>query len=353
MSDQVDVLVVSLGTTRGLRLADAQLVDMLREAGASVAAVSTRIGVTNALRRAYPVNDAVEAIAARRAFIAASRRYRPRAVVFSTTTAALFVGDPGVPFAVWLDSPARLNRPGVASTPLHALERRQLARARVLMPHSPGAVEALPVGSAPTVLVPPPIPAAPPAADTREPFAIGYTPDPKAKGLALLCAAWEEAELPRARLVIAGIEAERARAFLERRGLRLPAGAELAGMLPQPSFRDLLSRARVFVSAAEWEDFGIAPLEALDRGAVLVGARGGGPFPGLGIARALAPSFVADDRDAGSLARALEAAFAAPDDQLAAYRVAARQTLAPYRPEASIRRLREEVLPALLGAPRR
>ena len=34
-----------------------------------------------------------------------------------------------------------------------------------------------------------------------------------------------------------------------------------------------------FVSAAEWEDFGIAPLEALDRGAVLVCAPAGGPFP--------------------------------------------------------------------------
>jgi len=352
VSDRVDVLVVSLGTTRGLRLADAQLVDMLREAGASVAAVGTRIGLTNALRRAYPVNDVVEAVATRRALASALRRHRPRSVVFSTTTAALFAGDPGVPFAVWLDSPARLNRPGVASTPLHALERRQLARARVLMPHSPGAVEALPVGSAPTVLIPPPIPAAPPPADTREPFAIGYTPDPKAKGLALLCAAWEQAEVPGVRLVIAGIEPERAIEFLARRGGRLPPGAELAGILPQPSFRDLLSRARVFVSAAEWEDFGIAPLEALDRGAVLVGVRGGGPFPGLGIARALGPSFVAEDRDAGSLARALEAAFAADDATLAAYRAAARQALEPYRPGASVRRLREEVLPALLGEPR-
>ena len=76
----------------------------------------------------------------------------------------------------------------------------------------------------------------------------------------------------------------------------------------------------MFVSAAAWEDFGIAPLEALDRGAALVGAPGGGPFPGLAIARSLAPSFVAEDRDAASLARALEAAFAADDAVLAAYR---------------------------------
>jgi len=348
-----DLLLVSLGTTRGLRLADAQLVDMLREAGASVAAVGTRIGMTNGLRRAYPVNDMVEAIAARRALATASARYQPRAVVFSTTTAALLAGDPGVPFAVWLDSPARLNRPGAASLPLHALERRQLARARVLLPHSPGAVEALPVGSAPTVLIPPPIPAAPTASDTREPLAIGYTPDPKAKGLALLCAAWEQAAVPGARLVIAGIPREGAVEFLARRGAGLPAGAELAGMLPQPAFRDLLARARVFASAAAWEDFGIAPLEALDRGAVLVGAPGGGPFPGLAIARSLAPEFVAGDRDPSALARALEAAFAAADDRLAAYRLAAREALEPYRPEASVKRLREEVLPALLGEPQR
>ena len=351
-----DLLLVSLGTTRGLRLADAQLVDMLREAGASVAAVGTRIGMTNALRRAYPVNDAVEAVAARRALATGLRRERPRAVVFSTTTAALLAGRVEVPFAVWLDSPARLNRPGLASLPLHALERRQLTRARVLLPHTPGAVEALPVGSAPTVLIPPPIPAAPVVSSDeagREALAVGYTPDPKAKGLALLCAAWEQAGVPGARLLIAGIEHERAIEFLARRGAGLPAGAELAGMLPQASFRDLLARARVFISAAAWEDFGIAPLEALDRGAVLVGAPGGGPFPGLAIARSLAPSFVAEDRDPGSLARALESAFAADDATLAAYRVGARRALEPYRPEASIRRLREEVLPALLGVPPR
>jgi Glycosyl transferases group 1 len=349
VNERVDVLVVSLGTTRGLRLADAQLVSMLREAGASVAAVATRIGLTNALRRAYPVNDVVEAIAARRAFGSAFRRHQPRAVVFSTTTVALLVGSPDVPFAVWLDSPARLNRPGRASLPLHLLERRQLARARVLMPHSPGAVAALPLGSAPTVLIPPPVPTAPTPSDARNPIAVGYTPDPKAKGLALLCSAWEQAELPGARLLIAGIEPERVRGFLERHGLRLPACAELVGMLPQPAFRELLARTRVFVSAAEWEDFGVAPLEALDRGAVLVCAPGGGPFPGLGLARSLAPEFVAADRDARSLARALEAAFAADDSILAAYRVAGRNALEPYRPEASVRRIQEEVLPALLG----
>lgn len=347
-----DLLLVSLGTTRGLRLSDAQLVAMLREAGASVEAVATRIGWTDRLRRGYPVNDVVEAVAARRALATGVRRDRPRGLVVSTTTAALLIGDPGVPFAVWLDSPARLNRPGALNTPLHWLERRQLARARVLMAHSPGTVAALPPGAAPAVLVPPPVPAAPRGGrdpNLREPLAVGYTPDPKAKGLGLLCAAWEQAALPGVRLLVAGIEPERARAFLTRRGIPLPAGAELVGMLPQPEFRALLSRALVFVSAARWEDFGIAPLEALDRGAALVCAPAGGPFPALALARSLAGEFVAADRTPRSLAGALQAAFAASAQRLAAYRVAARAELEPYRPEASVARIRAEVLPALLG----
>jgi len=347
----VDVLVLSLGTTEGWRRADRAMVGMLEQAGASVAIAGVRIGAAGRLRRGYPVNDFVEGIASRRALATAIERHRPRAVVFGSTTAALLAVVPEtVPFAVWLDSPARLNRPGVLNLPVHLLERRQLARARLLLAHSPGTVDALPAGAAPSVLVPPPIPVAPPSSDSRERFAVGYTPDPKAKGLAPLCSAWERASLPGVRLLIAGIPPERARAFLERRSIDLPAGAELVGMLPQAEFRELLARALVFVSAAEWEDFGIAPLEALDRGAAFVCAPAGGPFPALALARALAPSFVAGDRAPASLAAALQAAFDTPAERLAAYRVAARAALEPYRPEASVARIRDEVLPALLGS---
>ena len=350
MSDRADVLVLSLGTTRGLRLADAQLVEMLREAGASVAAVGTSIGLTNALRRAYPSTT-------RSRRLRRGARWPPRypgtgrgpCVLHHHGGAARRRPRRAVRRVARLAG--RLNRPGIASAPLHALERRQLAAARVLMPHSPGAIEALPVGSAPTVLVPPPIARAPAPADAREPLVIGYTPDPKAKGLALLCAAWERAGLPGARLVIAGIQPERAveswpaEAVACRRGGAR--GDAAAAVVPGAAFASPRVRQRGRVGGLR-----IAPLEALDRGAVLVGAAGGGPFPGLGIARGLAPSFVAADRDPGSLAGALEAAFAADDAQLAAYRVAARAALEPYRPEASVKRLREEVLPALLGDPR-
>ena len=70
-----DVLLLSLGTT--LRLARggrAVRSTSLRRAGASVAAASVRMGATGRLRRAYPVTDMVEAIAARRALRAAIER---------------------------------------------------------------------------------------------------------------------------------------------------------------------------------------------------------------------------------------------------------------------------------------
>ncbi len=350
MSANAEVLLLSLGTTEGLRVADAQLAWMLEQAGASVAVLGTRIGATDRLRRGYPVNDIVEAIAARRALEAGLRRHRPRAVVFSTTTAAMLAGRPEAPFAVWLDSPARLNRPGRRNAVLHLLERRQLARARLVLLQSPQAAAALPASASPSLVVSPPIPPAPShiGAGSREPLVVGYTPDPKAKSLALLCAAWSATNAPGTRMIVTGIPPARAHAFLQRRGLSLPANLELAGMVPQAEFRALLGRARAFVSAARWEDFGLAPLEALDGGAALVCAPAGGPFPALAIARDLAPQFVAADRSPRALADALEAALATRESELAAYREAARARLAPYRLEATVKRLRDDVLPVLL-----
>jgi hypothetical protein len=348
VTSRPDLLLLSLGTTMGLRIADAQFAALARQAGASVALAGVRIGLTDRLRRGYPVNDLVEAIAARRALDAALHRHAPRAVVLSTTTAALLARTPGIPFAVWLDSPARLNRPGHRNAPLHLLERRRLAQARLVLPLSPAAADALPAGSAPSVVISPPLQPSPPRTGPSEPLVVAYTPDPKAKDLELVCRAWEVTSAPGVRLVVTGIPAGNARAFLARRGMSPPPGVELAGILSPAEFGSLLSRARAFLSAARWEDFGQAPLQALDRGAALVSAPAGGPFPALAIARDLWPAFVAADRAPRSLATALEAALRAAEPELSAYREAALQRLAPYREAAQVQRLRDEVLPRLL-----
>ncbi len=345
-----DLLLLSLGTTRGLRIADAQLGEMARQAGATVEVIGTRLGALGRLRRGYPANDLIEALAARRALRAALDRARPRAVVFSTTTAALLAAQElTVPYAVWLDSPARLNRPGLRNAPLHRLERRRLAAARLVLTQSQEAIAALPRGAAPAVVVPPPIEIPPPRTMRSDPLVVAYTPDPKAKDLELVVRAWREVSHRRAQLAITGIDPVVARAYLARVGLpELPPRVQLTGMLAPGDFARLLGRARAFLLSARWEDFGIAPLEALARGAVLTGAVGGGPYPALAIGRALAPRFIARDRAPVSVAGALDAALGADARELGVYQAAARERLRPFRQRVTVKRLRDEVLPRLL-----
>jgi len=345
----VDILLVSLGTTRGLRLADAWLVALLREAGVSVAATRTSFGLADRLRRGYPANDLVEAIACRRALRAARSRHRPHAVILSSTTAALLAGDRGVPFAVRLDAPAALNRPGALTAPVRALERQSLTRARLVLATSAAGAAALPPGSAPAVVVPVPIESAGEASAGRGRVAVAYTPDPQAKGLDLLAAAWAQAGLDDARLDVFGLDPEKGRRHLERSGVPEPAGLCWRGSVAPEAFRDALRGARTFVTAARWEDFGQAQLEALSDGAVLTTLPSPGPFAALALARELSPELVAEEGTPAALARALRAAFALPDEHLEIYRSAAQPLLAPYRPGAVARTLRDDVLPVLLG----
>jgi hypothetical protein len=255
----------------------------------------------------------------------------------------------GLPYAIRLDAPARLNRPGVHNAGLHALERRALARARLVLPWSRAALDALPDLAARAIVVPPPVaPSGEPAAE-RERLAVAYTPDVKAKGLDVVCAGWAEAGLDDARLLVFGVERDRAIAHLQRVGVPPPAGVEFLGKTPASEFRAALRRARAYVGGARWEDFGMAPLEALADGALLVTVPSGGPFEALALARRLAPELVAGTVAAEPLAAALRAAFALPDEEVERYRAEAARLIERFRPEAVQRAVKEEVLPALLG----
>jgi hypothetical protein len=341
-----DVLLVSLGTTRGLRVADAAFVDQVRRAGASAETVAVRIGALDRLRRGYPVNDLVEAAAARRA-VRGGLRSEPRAVVFSTVTAAMLAPRLQVPFAVRLDSPASLNRPGARNAPLHGLEQRALGRARLVLPWSGAALAALRAATSRAVVLPPPIVPSGAAADERERLAVAYVPDPKAKGLSLLCDAWAKAAVPDARLAVYGLERDRALRHLARFGPAEPDRVEWKGQVPADEFRTALRTCAAFVHSAVWEDFGQAPLEALADGALLATVPSGGAYEALAPARELAPELVAADLEPDSLAASIRAAFAM---DAAAYRERAAALLAPYRPEALEETVRERVLPVLLAS---
>jgi glycosyltransferase involved in cell wall biosynthesis len=346
-----DLLLVSLGTTLGWRVADQRFLEQVKGAGASADAVAVRVGWTGRLRRAYPVNDLVEMTAARRALNAALRVRRPRAVVFSSSTAAMLAPALEVPYAVRLDCPALLNRPGRRNAVLHALERRALRRARLTLPWSETGRAALPPGAAPAVLVPPTVEPSGPGADERGPLAVAYVPDPKAKGLDVVVAGWAAAGLAGdgARLRVYGLDPTWGRAHLERSGVPEPPGIEWPGMVPASNFRAALRHARALVAGARWEDFGQAPLEALADGALLATVPSGGAFEALRLARQLDPSLVAPSLEPVALGRAIRAAFELPDASVRDYRSRAAEMLRPFRAEAVQDTLAREVLPRLLG----
>ncbi len=346
-----DLLQISLGTTRGLRIADGWFARLAAQAGISVDTVGVRLGASTRLRRAYPVTDLVEAISARRATASAVKRLRPRAIVFSTTTATLLADDPGVPYAVRLDSPARLNRPGARNSSLHVLERRKLAGAALVLPWSRVAAASLPEDAAPVVVVPPPVSIAENqmAPGRRDRLAVAYTPDPKAKGLDLLCRAWTLAAVPDARLEVFGIDRGRALRHLRRTGVIEPPNISWAGSVPPGDFHATLARSQTFITSARWEDFGMTQLEALALGAVLVCTATEGPFEAGAIARELNPALVAANQTPQSLASCLSEAFKLDASAADAYRDGAYSRLERYRPATIARTIAEQVLPVLLG----
>jgi glycosyltransferase involved in cell wall biosynthesis len=337
----IDIALVSLGTTPGLRRSDEAFAGLVRAAGATCQVVPVRVGAARPLRRNAPTTDLVEALAARRA----ARGVEARAMVFSTITAALFQ-RPSVPFGIRFDATAALNRPGPGGAWQRVRERRVLERADLLMPVSRGAADAAEALGRTLVRVPIPVEPIEPA-PVRDVDAVAYSGGQRKRGLDTICAAWAEAARPGARLVIGGGSPERGRRLLREAGVPEPPGVEWAGELERAGWLDLVRRARVFLNGSTWEDFGIAAMEALSAGTPLATVPTPGSFEALPLARELAPELVAGDVSAPALADALRAALALDDGARARYRERALELLRPYRADAVGRVVSERVLPAL------
>ncbi|HWI06014.1 MAG TPA: glycosyltransferase [Solirubrobacteraceae bacterium] len=325
-----DVLIVSLGSTAGLRASDAELAGALRRAGAIV-----EIAAANAPRavRTYALTDLGWARAARAAARAGIAAHDPRAIVYSSVTAALLWPRPG---AIRYDAPAAANRPGRHGAWQRPLERRRLAAAPLLVAVDPGTIAETPRPHAEAIVVPIPVERSAPAAGAaRDVAAITYAANPHKKGLDRVLAAWDRARSEGEQLVVAGAE------------LRIEApGVRVAGRLAAADYRALLRRARVFVAAPRREDYGIAQLEALADGCVLVTTAAPGPYAALPLARALDARLVVErGDDAEALARALRLAL---DDAAAGYADRAAAAIAPFRRDAVDALVRDELLPRLL-----
>jgi glycosyltransferase involved in cell wall biosynthesis len=335
----MDVLIVSLGSTQGLRMADEQLRDSLERAGASVA-----IAQADPPRpvRTLMLTDLAWARAARAAAqkALAAIEGAPRAIIYSSTTAALLGPRPG---AIRFDATSAGNRPGWDGLWQRPLERRRLDQAPLLLPWSEGALSEIPGGSpaTETLELPVAVESSGPAESVRDIAAVTYGANPTKKGLARVIGAWRRVrgDRPGEELLIAGVtERKLTAASLVGVGEE---GIRVVGELPREEYRALLRRARLFVCAPRREDYGIAQLEALADGCLLVSTPAPGPYAALEIARRLDPRLVGEDLDS-ALRCALE-------DPLAGYAERARAAIAPFSTRAIDGLVAEELLPRLLA----
>ena len=279
--------------------------------------------------RTFPLLDLAQARAARRAARAGIAAHRPRAVLYSTTTAALLWPVPG---AIHFDAPAAGNRPGRHGVWQRPLERQRFAAAPLLVAQSAGALEEAPGSHRDEALVIP-VPVEPSGApgEPRDVAALTYAADVHKKGLDRVLEAWSVARREGEELVVAGTESA-----------TQPEGVRFAGLLPRGDFRALLRRARVYVTAPRREDYGLTQLEALADGCQLATTPAPGPYAALPIARELDERLVTDD-----LAPALRAAL---DEPRADYADRARSALVPFRRGSVDALVAQQLVPRLLDA---
>ena len=114
--EPIDVLLVSPGTTAGWRRVDSDFASLLTDLGLSVATATTEFRIARHLRKTMALTDLAEAAAMRRALGKALRRYRPRAIVYSSPQAAMLQSKRRLKGAgVRFDAPIRqeAGRPGM------------------------------------------------------------------------------------------------------------------------------------------------------------------------------------------------------------------------------------------------
>ena len=330
-----DVLVVSAGNTAGWRAAAIELTASFARAGAAVEMVSAE---PSPPVRTFALTDFMEARAAREAARHGIDAHDPRAIVYCSITAALLWPAPG---AIFLDSIAAENRPGRHGVWQRRVERRRLHQSPLVLAWTRRSLDSLKGPRPEMVVTPVPVEVAPASRGTRDLPAVTYAGDPVKRRLATVLDAWARARRADERLVVAGLS-EGARQRVPGLDSRLGReGVELAGRLDPKGFRELLGRARVLIAAPRFEDYGIAALEALACGCMLVSTPSPGPYPALELARELDPRLVDDDL-AGAIRLAL-------DHPVPGYAERAGHLLEPFSREALDRAVGEDVLSRLLS----
>ena len=172
-----DVLLVSLGSTPGLRASDEAFAELLRSGGATV-----EIARAERQRqvRTLALTDLLWARASAAAARSAIAAQQPRSIFYSSVTAALLWPRPG---AIRFDASSAENRPGHDGIWQRPLERRRLAEAPLLIPTSAAALAASPAAGADAVVVPIPVAASGAARQltSRPPVGVRRQPSPRVR----------------------------------------------------------------------------------------------------------------------------------------------------------------------------
>jgi glycosyltransferase involved in cell wall biosynthesis len=348
-------------TTPGLRRGDDSLADALRRLGCSVAEVSPNYKI----RRLLPVSrfigvvpDLAQILDARRATTAALKRFQPKCIIYCPwfPSAMQPKSRLGSATAIRFDSPPSLSRRGRGGAfVLRALERRAFRATGLLLPWGVRVPEnllaVLPI-DARIVALPVPIAAGRPDSDPDSPrsaLTVFYAgSNPHKKGLDIALSAWRRAAPATMRLAIAGIEPDVGKRWCNRHRVEVADTVDWVGCLEPEAFRQLLRTCSFYLAASRYEDHGLAQLEALSEGALLVTVPSAGPFEAITLARALPGELVAGEISSQALADALKSAFALPDDVRSTYRTRAQALTAVYSAATLDERLRNQVLPDLL-----
>jgi glycosyltransferase involved in cell wall biosynthesis len=179
------------------------------------------------------------------------------------------------------------------------------------------------------------------AGGPRDLAAVTYAGDPIKRRLSSVLEAWSHARGEGEQLVVAGLPSHGTERWPSLAAQLSADGVEVSEPLTPDGFRALLRRARVFVAAPRIEDYGVAALEALASGCVLVTTPSAGPYPARDLARELDPRLVDDD-----LAAAIRLGL---DDPPSDYARRAARLLEPFSRDAVDRVVAESVLPRLLS----
>lgn len=349
-SRRVDILQVSAGSTHGWRMSDETLRVALMELGLTVERVALRRPSGGLMQRMRsPGNDLYQAACLVGAAHRGLRKVAPRAIIYSSTHAALLQPRRDVPEAVWIDGPISLMRPGAQNAPIRAIERSRQRRLDLVLSMSlqnpVGRVEALRprrVAALHSPIDPFEAKAAVPDG-LRCPFGVIYAGHP-GKGLDVAMEAWRQAA-PGTTLVVTGVDARGA--ATQFRG-RVPAEAHFVGRVSGDVHRAIVKAALVYISASVTEQYGRAQLEALSDGVPLATLPSRGDSDQVALAKRLQPNLVAHEMSATALADCISAAINMRPNELSIYRARSAGLLADYSYAAFKQRLIRDVLPTLL-----